>query len=139
MNISLQSLGLAILLVFMPSVKVQRLTSLIAAAKGHGTFTIGDTKQEIRSVVVVLREGGEAQVTIVTELQLSTQGRWTVGDDLSKGIDLKITGGIVSGNATGTGQLFLRDDAKSIDRLNIQSTSTAGGKLTVEFVADPKG
>lgn len=138
MNISLPGIGLAVLLLLMPGFNLQRVTSLIAAAKGHGTFAISDTKQEIHSVVVVLREGGEAQITIITDLQLSTQGRWTASDDLSKGIDLEITGGIVTGNAKGTGRLFLRDDGKSIDRLNIEATSTTTKTLTIDFVADPK-
>ena len=130
-------LTLVLVLLCFSSVTAQRLTSLTAAAKGHGTLTIGDTKREIRSVVVVLREGGDAQITLITDLQLSTQGRWTVGDDLSKGIDLTITGGIVTGNASGTGRLLLRD-AKTIDKLMMKSTSSAaGGSLTMDFTADP--
>ena len=134
----IKSIGLALLLAASISLGPQRLTSLISAAKGHGTFTIGDTKQEIHSIVVVLREGGDAQITIITDLQLSTQGRWTVGDDSNRVVDLKITGGIVSGNASGTGKLLLREDGKSIDKLSLQSSSTTGGKLTIDFEAEPK-
>lgn len=126
-----------ILLICVPVASAQRLTSLTAASKGHGTLIIGDTKQEIHSIVVVLREGGEAQITLVTDLQLSTQGRWTVGDDATKGIDLTITGGIVSGNATGTGRLLLRSDGKTIDKLMIKSNSATGGQLTIDFTAEP--
>ena len=119
----------------------QTFTSLTATAKGQGTITVSDppttaNKRAINSVVVSLKEGGEAEIVVVTDMQLFATGRWTAPSDLSKGISLKITGGVVSGNAKGSGKLFLRPDGKSIDRLNFEVKSSARSKVTVEFVAD---
>lgn len=128
---------LVLLLLCISIASAQRITSLTTAAKGHGTLIMGDTKQEIHSVVVVLREGGDVQITLITDLQLSAQGRWTASDDATKGIDLTITGGIVSGNVSGSGRLLLRDDGKTIDKLMIKSTSPTGGQLAIDFTAEP--
>ena len=69
-------------------------------------------------------------------MQLYGQGRWSAGEDLSQGIDLKITGGIVSGNATGVGKLILRDDKKSIAKLTISAAAADGNTIKVEFTAE---
>ena len=119
----------------------QTITSLTATAKGQGTMTVSDpqateNKRAINSVVVTLREGGDVEIVIVTDLQLTARGRWTAPSDLSKGISLKITGGVVQGNAKGSGKLYLRPDNKSIDRLNFEVTSLGRSKVTVNFVAD---
>ncbi len=119
----------------------QTFTSLTATAKGQGTITVSDpqaapNKRAISSIVVTLKEGGEAEIVVITDMQLFATGRWTAPSDLTKGISLKITGGVVSGNAKGSGKLFLRSDGKSIDRLNFEVKSTARSKVTVEFVAE---
>jgi hypothetical protein len=119
----------------------QKLKSLTATAKGQGTLTVTDPgaaerKRQLSSVVVTLRENGDAEIVIVTDMQLFARGRWTKPVDLSQGIALKITGGTVAGNAKGTGKLFLRADGKTIDKLNFEATSSARSKVTVDFVAD---
>ncbi len=121
--------------------QTQAITSLTATAKGQGTITVSDpqapaNKRRVNSVVVTLREGGEAEIVIVTDIQLTARGIWTAPSDPSKGISLKITGGVVSGNAKGSGKLFLRSDNKSIDRLNFEVKSLGRSKVTVNFVAD---
>jgi carbon monoxide dehydrogenase subunit G len=83
-----------------------------------------------------LRENGDAEIVIVTDMQLMAQGRWTKSADPSQGIALKITGGTVAGNAKGSGKLFLREDGKTIDKLNFEVKSNARSKVTVDFVAD---
>jgi hypothetical protein len=138
-NKSTNAFACAILLLLSVSVVsvAQKITSLTATAKGQGTLTTADSAQrKINAVGVILREDGEAQITIFTDLQLSAQGRWTVGDELSKGIDLQITGGIVAGNANGTGKVYLRQDGKSIARVSIKAKTPTGGKVTIEFTAD---
>jgi hypothetical protein len=117
----------------------QRITSLTATAKGQGTVTISDVdKHKINAVLVILKENGEAQITLYADMQLSGEATWSAGEDLTQGIDLKITGGVVSGNATGAGKLFLRDDRKSIAKLTIDAVSTGGSKVKVEFTAEEK-
>lgn len=119
----------------------QKLTSLTATAKGQGTITVTnpgveERKRPLHSVVVTLRENGEAEIVVITDMQLMAQGRWTKPSDLSQGINLKITGGTVANNAKGTGKLFLKPDGKTIDKLNFEVKSQARSKVTVEFVAE---
>jgi hypothetical protein len=115
----------------------QKLTSLNATAKGQGLINISDIDQhKIQSVMVILKEGGDADFTFYADLQLTANGSWSVGKSLSQGIDIKITGGIVGGNATGIGKLYLRKDRKSIDKLSVEAESVDGSKVTIDFVAD---
>jgi len=121
--------------------QTQKLTSLTASAKGEGTITVinpgvEERKRPLYSVVVTLRENGDAEIVVVTDMQLVARGRWTKPSDLSQGIALKITGGTVANNAKGTGKLYLRPDGKTIDKLNFDATSTARSKVTVSFVAE---
>ena len=119
----------------------QKIKSLSTSAKGQGTITIsdpvsGDRKHDVNSVVVTLKENGDAEIVLVAELQLFARGRWKAASDLKKGISLKINGGIVTGNATGSGKLLLRPDAKSIDSLNFDAKGTARSRISVRFVAE---
>jgi hypothetical protein len=115
----------------------QKLTSLTTTAQGEGTINISDIdKHKINSVMVILKENGDAAFTFYADLQLSANGTWSVGKSLSQGINIKITGGIVGGNATGAGKLYLRKDGKSIDKLSLEAEAADGSKVTVDFVAD---
>lgn len=119
----------------------QKISSLSTTAKGQGTITIsdplsGDKKHNVSSVVVTLKENGDAEIVLVTDMQLFARGRWTAPSDLAKGISLKINGGIVTGNANGSGKLFLKPDAKSIDKLSFDAKGMARSKVSVQFVAD---
>jgi hypothetical protein len=112
----------------------QKITSLQTTAKGQGTINISDIdKHKLTSVLVILKENGDAELTFYADLQLSAKGTWSVGK--SQGIDLKITGGIVSGGGNGTGKLLLRKDGKSIKKLTIDGTSADGSKISVDFTA----
>jgi len=83
-----------------------------------------------------LKENGEADITLFTDLQLFAKGQWSAAADPSKGIPLKITGGIVDGPATGSGTLFLSADGKSPSKLNIQAKGAGSRKVIIEFVAN---
>ncbi|HEU4432446.1 MAG TPA: hypothetical protein VFR51_03565 [Pyrinomonadaceae bacterium] len=138
-----QVLVLAIaLLAWIPApAQTQKLTSLTASAKGEGTITVTnpgveERKRPLYSVVVTLRQNGDAEIVVITDMQLVARGRWTKPADLSQGIALKITGGTVANNAKGSGKLYLRPDGKTIDKLNFDATSTARSKVTVSFVAE---
>jgi len=118
-----------------------RIKSFSGSAKGEGTITVADNEaRKITSVVINLKEDGNAEFTFVSEIQLFAKGKWSAPSDLSKGISLKITGGVVDGNATGTGKLFLLPDGKTIDKLNIDALGPRNGaknrKITVVFVAE---
>jgi len=135
-------LGLAIVLwLAQPASTVaQRIVSLQSLAHGTGTLITDGDEYKITGVLVILRENGEAEFTLYTDMQLYEQGRWSAGKDLSQGIDLKITGGVVKNakDAKGTGKLFLRADGKSIATLTMQGASDTGGKFAVSFVAEDK-
>ena len=111
--------------------------SLLATANGKGTLTVGKEEFKVTSVVVKLKEDGTAEITLVTDLQLFVTGTWSKAADPGAGIDLKITGSAAGGGAQGSGKLFLRPDAKSIDQLTIEGMSnTVKRKIRLEFVAN---
>ena len=118
----------------------QALTSLNTNARGQGTLTVGREAMKIGTVVVNLKEDGTGGITLVADLQLMVSCTWSVPEDLSKGIDLKITGGVFKNekDAKGTGKLFLRADGKSIATFTAQGATHSGGKFEVGFVADDK-
>jgi hypothetical protein len=115
----------------------QGLTSLEASAKGQGTVTIGKETLKVYTVVVNLHEDGTGEITIVSDLQLFINCTWSAPADLSKGIDLKITGGTTASGATGSGKLMLKSDGKSIAGLTIQgSSNTEKRKIQLNFTAE---
>jgi len=132
-------LGLAIVvwLALPASTVAQRIVSLQSLAHGTGTLVTNGDESKISAVLIILRENGEAEFTLFTDIQLYGQGQWSAGKDLSQGIDLKITGGVVK-DAKGTGKLFLRADGKSIATFAMHGASNTGGKFSVSFVADDK-
>jgi hypothetical protein len=132
-------LGLAIVLwLALPAPTfAQRIVSLQSVAHGTGTLITNGDKYKITGVLVILRENGEAEFTLFTDMQLYGQGQWSAGKDLSQGIDLKITGGVFK-DAKGTGKLFLRADGKSIATLAMQGGSNTRGEFAVSFVAEDK-
>lgn len=115
----------------------QQLTSLKATARGQGTLTIGKEVLKVNTVVVELDEDGTGTVTVVTDFQFFINCTWTAPAELSKGIDLKITGGTTASGATGSGKLMLKSDGKSIASLTIQgSSNTEKRKVQLNFVAE---
>ena len=115
----------------------QALTSLKATARGQGTITVGKEVLKVNTIVVVLDEDGTGEITIVSDLQFFINCTWSAPADLSKGVDLKITGGTTASGATGSGKLMLRPDGKSIASLSMEgSSNTAKRKIQVNFVAE---
>lgn len=129
-------LGLIMFMQTSTLIASQRITSFTTLAKGQGTLTYDDEKHKISGVWVNLKEDGEAEITLYTELQLFAKGQWSASDNRAKGISLKITGGIIDGSTTGAGTLFLRSDGKSIDKLSFQAKSAVDKTVAVEFLAD---
>ena len=81
-------------LVTMPNLAApQTLTSLLATAHGQGTITVGQEELKVSNVVVKLKEDATCEITLVTDFQLFISCTWSAPADLSKGIDLKVTGG----------------------------------------------
>lgn len=119
------------------SAAAQGPTSLKASARGQGTLTIGKETMKVNTVVVNLSEDGTGEVTIVTDLQFFINCTWSAPTDLSKGIELKITGGTTASGATGSGKLMLKPDGKSIADLTMQgSSNTEKRKIELNFTAE---
>lgn len=115
----------------------QELKALNANAHGQGTLTIGKEVLKINTVVVQLKEDGTGQITLVTDLTLFISCTWSAPADLSKGIDLTITGGTTASGAQGSGKLSLRPDGRSIASLSLQgSSNTSKRKIQVNFLAE---
>lgn len=131
------ALSLFALLAMPHRATAQGLTSLEASAKGQGTVTIGKETLKVYTVVVNLHEDGTGEITIVSDLQLFINCTWSAPADLSKGIDLKITGGTTASGATGSGKLMLKSDGKSIAGLTMQgSSNTEKRKIQLNFTAE---
>jgi hypothetical protein len=115
----------------------QGITSLAATANGKGTLTVGKEVFEVTTVLVKLKEDSTGDLTLVTDLQLFITCTWSSPTDLSKGIDLKITGGLSAGSGQGSGKLFLKPDGKSIASLAFEAMSnTAKRKIKLDFTAE---
>ena len=132
----LTALATVMLVVITPALTVaQKISSLTTAAKGTGRLNIASVDtHKLTRLLVILRENGVAEITLYSDGQICGQGEWSEDAEMSNGIDLKITSGIIRGHASGTGKLFLRDDRKSIASLRI-TAKASGNEVKVDFVA----
>ena len=117
------------------SVQSQQLESLTATAKGHGMINSEIDKREITSALVVLRQNGTALISVTAELQLQAEGTWKASASPDE-ILLKITGGVLKGEMTGSGKLLLTSDRKSFRQLAVKVKTIDGREITVTFAAD---
>jgi hypothetical protein len=118
------------------SAQSQQLESLTATAKGHGMISSEIDRQEITSALVVLRQNGTVLITVTAELQLQAQGTWKASASSPDEILLKITGGVLKGEMTGSGKLLLTSDGKSFRHLAVNVKTIDGREITVTFAAD---
>lgn len=130
----------ALLILFLAQVLIpvyaqgQKLDSSTVVAKGHGVIADALDERKFTAAVAMLRQDGTVHITLISDLQLQAQGTWSVGASPEE-ILLTITGGDVSGNATGTGKLLLSDDRKSIKELTIMGKTFDGREIAITFVA----
>ena len=118
------------------SAQSRQLESLTATAKGHGMINSEIDKREITSALVVLRQNGTMLITVTAELQLHAEGTWKASASSPDEILLKITGGVLKGEMTGSGKLLLSSDGKSIRQLAVNLKTIDGREITVTFAAD---
>lgn len=122
---------------FLPvSTQSQQSESLILMAKGQGLITSDVEKRKITSALVVLRQNGAVMITVSADLQLQAEGTWNASASSPEEIILKITGGVLKGEMTGSGKLFLTSDRKSFKEITINVKTRDGREITVTFVAD---
>ena len=63
----------------------QQTQSMTAFAKGHGSIVSAVDERKISAVLVVLRQDGEALITLYSDLQLQVQGTWSASDSAPAG------------------------------------------------------
>jgi hypothetical protein len=113
----------------------QESDSLTAVGKGHGVIVDAFEERKFTAALAVLRSDGTVLITLISDLPLQAQGTWSASGATPEEILLKITGGDVSGNATGTGKLLLSNDRKFIKELTIKAKLFDGREIAVTFVA----
>ena len=114
----------------------QKFDSLTAVAKGQGVIADAFEERKFTGALAVLRQDGTVLITLYSDLQLQAQGTWSASNSSPEEILLKITGGELSGNATGTGKLLLSNDRKFIKELTIKGKLFDGREIVITFVAD---
>ena len=114
----------------------QQLESLTATAKGHGKISSEVDEREITSALVVLRQNGTFLITVTAEICLQAEGTWKASASSPDEILLKITGGVLKGEMTGSGKLLLTSDGKSFRQLAVNVKTVDGREITVTFAAD---
>ena len=117
-------------------VQSQEPESMKAFARGHGSIVSRVEEQKFSAALLVLRQNGQAVITLYSDLQLRVQGTWSVIDSSPQEIQLKITGLELGGNASGSGKVLLSNDRKYIRELTITGKLLNGPEVTVRFTAD---
>ena len=75
------------------------------------------------------------EINLVSDITVFIAGTWSRANQNDKTIDLKITGGSVSGNLEGGGKLTLADDGK-ISTLRLQVVNKITKKIvSADFTA----
>ena len=118
------------------SAQSQELESLTATTKGHGVISSAVHEQEITSALVVLRQNGTVLIAVTADCQLQAEATWKVSSASPDEILLKITGGALKGDMTGSGKLLLTSDKKSFKELTFNVKLSDGQEVSVTFVAE---
>ena len=118
------------------SAQAQQDESVTVYGKGHGSIVSTVDNRNITAALVVLRPNGTATITLISDLQLHAEAEWRASKYLAEEIELKIIGGELSRNASGSGKLVLTDDRKAIKELSVKAKSFDGRELTLTFIAD---
>lgn len=114
----------------------QQSEPIRAFARGHGSIVSAGEERKFTSARVVLRQDGTVLIALYSDLQLQAQGTWSASNSSPEEILLKVTGGEVSGNVTGTGKLLLSDGRKFIKELTIKGKFFDGREIVVTFFGD---
>ena len=127
------ALCVLLILVAAPAWSMQDSESIVAHANGNGLLKLGDEEFKITSVVIKLFKDGKAEISLVSEITVFVTGTWA-RDANSKKINLKITGGATGGGVEANGELTLRGESRSIDRVSLQGQSkTTHRNVTLNF------
>jgi len=109
--------------------------SLVAQASGDGKIKLGKEEFKLNAVVVKGYQDGKVEINLVSDITIFIAGTWSRVNENDKTIDLKITGGSVSGNLEGGGKLVLSDDRR-ISSLKLQVVNkTSKRTISADFTA----
>ena len=127
---------LLMLVMFAGAAVAQQPKSLVANVSGEGSIKFGKEEFKVYAVVVKCFEDGKTEINLVSDITVFISGTWSRASETAKTIDVKITGGSVSGNLDGGGKIQLTDDRKSIAGLNLQVVNKTTKKvIKAEFTA----
>lgn len=118
------------------SAQSQKLVSLTATGQGHGKISSAVDEREITSALIFLREDGTFLLALSADIQLQAEGTWKASTSSPGEILLKITGGVLKGEMSGSGKLFLTSDRVSIKKLTANVKTVDGREIAVTFVSD---
>ena len=125
-----------ILLTCAAAAVAQQPKSLVASASGEGTIQFGKEEFKVYAVVVKCFEDGKTEINLVSDITVFISGTWSRANETGKTIDVKITGGSVSGNLDGGGKIQLTEDRKSIAGLSLQVVNKTTKKvIKADFTA----
>src|SRR5215204_3750871 len=129
------ALFVLIILAAAPALPMQDSESIVAHANGNGLLKYGDEEFKVTSVVIKLFKDGKAEINLISELTIFVSGTWSRDTD-SKKFKLKIKGGATGSGVEATGELTLRGESRSIDRVSLEGESkTTQRKVTLNFQA----
>ena len=129
------ALFVLIILAAAPAWSVQDSESIVAHANGNGLLKYGDEEFKVTSVVIKLFKDGKAEINLISELTIFVSGTWSRDTD-SKKFNLKIKGGTTGSGVEATGELTLRGESRSIDRVSLQGKSkTTHRNVSLNFQA----
>jgi len=110
--------------------------SLVVSANGQGKIKLGKEEFKLNAVVAKGFQDGKIEINLATDITIFINGTWSRANENDKTIEIKITGGSVSGNLDGGGQILLTDDRKSIASLKLQVVNKVTKKtITADFIA----
>jgi hypothetical protein len=118
------------------SAQARKLQAVSASAKGRGRISTPVDEQKITSALIFLREDGTFLIALAADIQVQAEGTWKENTFSPDEILLKITGGVLEGEMTGTGKLSLSSDRTSINELTINVKTRDGLEISVTFVGD---
>src|SRR5215210_1498683 len=129
------ALFVLVILAAAPAWSMQDSESIVAHANGNGLLKYGDEEFKVTSVVIKLFKDGKAEINLISELTIFVSGTWSRDTD-SKKFNLKIKGGATGSGVEANGELTLRGESRSIDRVSLQGKSkTTHRNVSLNFQA----
>jgi hypothetical protein len=129
------ALSVMVILVASPVWSMQESESIVAHAVGKGVLKYGDEEFKVTSVIIKLYKDGKAEINLTSELIIFVSGTWSRDANTQK-LNLKITSGATGGGVEAAGDLTLRGESRTVDRVSLKGESrTTHRKVSLTFQA----